>query len=360
MNTKKLLIVAAMLGSALAVLGLALKSPEDEAAAGDLPTTRATMETLTVTATAIGTLELEVGAEVKVGSRLSGVVAALEVGVGDEVRRGDLLAVLDDAEWRTRVAALEAELAEATARLGYARLESRALEGIDVTTPIERAAARKDVAVLEAEIERIRARLAEAEIELGYTRIVAPVSGTIASVSTYEGETVAASFAAPTFVTIVDLNRLEVRAYVDETDIGRVAPGRPATFRVDAYPGRDIEGVVAAIYPKAELVNNVVNYVAIIAIVDDDPPLLRPEMTARVSLVLDRRESALTVPRSALLREGEKNAVVVRAAGGWRVVPVETGLFTTRRIEITGGLGAGTEVLTDAERWHEMQMEDTR
>ncbi len=90
------------------------------------------------------------------------------------------------------------------------------------------------------------------------------MAGVVASVSTQEGETVAASFAAPTFVTLLDLARLEVWAYVDETDIGRIHRGQDATFTVDTYGDDEFAGRVTAIYPQAEIRDNVVNYVAVI------------------------------------------------------------------------------------------------
>ena len=271
----------------------------DQAGAAEV---RAVRRTLTVSTVAIGTVKPKVGAEVKVGSRLSGVVRELAVNVGDVVGQGDLLALLDDAEWRVRVAALEAELGEA------------------------------------------EAELAEARIQLGYTRITAPVGGTIASVSTYEGETVAASFAAPTFVTIVDLARLEVHAFVDETDVGRVHVGQPVTLRIDAFPGHELTGVVDAINPKAELVNNVVNYVAVVDIVGAEELEIRPEMTARVDFALERRADVVTVPRSALLREDGETFVAVRTADGWRKTPVRIGLATPQHVEIVAGLDEGAAI----------------
>src|SRR6185436_14338632 len=87
-----------------------------------------------------------------------------------------------------------------------------------------------------------RAALASAETQLGYARIHAPIAGVVASVATQEGETVAASLAAPTFVTLLDLSRLELLTYVDETDIGRVRPGQEVRFTVDTYPGHDFPG----------------------------------------------------------------------------------------------------------------------
>jgi macrolide-specific efflux system membrane fusion protein len=325
-----------------------------------IATVRAAREVLTVSAVALGTVKPQVGAEVKVGSRLSGVVAELAVGIGDVVQQGDLLALLDDREWRARVAALEAELAEMMARHDYARAQLAAVAAAGVAAPLERANTRKELAVLEAAADRVRARLGEAQIQLGYARITAPVAGTIASVSTYEGETVAASFAAPTFVTIVDLARLEIHAFVDETDIGLVREGQPVTFRVDAYAGRELRGAVSTIRPMAELVNNVVNYVAIVDIDDAGTGVvLRPEMTAHVSFELARNANALAVPRSAVLREGGTTYVFVRDERAFRKTPVETGLTTPQRIEITAGLADGAVLVTDAPRWQEQQSEES-
>lgn len=346
---RKLVPTTFVLAVGAAALMIYLRVPATDGAGGEsVPTVRVARGDLVVSTVALGTVKPMVGAEVKVGSRLSGVVEKLHVGIGDVVRKGDVLAELEDADWRVRVAGLEAEVAESAARLEYARARLRAAEAVADTPELDRASARMDVAVLEAGIERVRARLAEARLQLGYTRIAAPVDGTIASVSTYEGETVAASFAAPTFVSIVDLGRLEVHAYVDESDVGRVEVGQPATFSVDAHPGRELEGVVTAIRPKAEIVNNVVNYVAIITAGDAGDVTLRPEMTARVGFVLDRRENALSVPRSALVTGGGASFVLEATASGWRKAPVRTGLFTTQRIEITDGLEEGAVVIANA------------
>lgn len=233
---------------------------------------------------AVGIVKSQVGAEVKVGSQLSGVVQKLHVGVGDFVERGAPLADLDDAQWRARVTSLEAELAAAIAEMEFARSDVSRMERVVSFSPAQVENGQRNLQVREAMVQQARARLAEARVQLGYTRIRAPIAGTVASVSTYEGETVAAAFAAPTFVTIMDLGRLELQAYVDEHDIGTVRAGQLVTFRIDAFRDRELKGTVRAIYPRPQLVNNVVNY---IVIVDFDIPgdlTLRPEMTAHVKL----------------------------------------------------------------------------
>ena len=232
---------------------------------------------------AVGIVKSQIGAEVKVGSQLSGIVAKLHVNVGDAVKRGDALAELDDAQWRARVTSLEAELAAAGAELAYARSDVSRMERVASYSPAQVENGRRNVQVREAMMGQTRARLDEARVELGYTRIRAPIAGTVASVSTYEGETVAAAFAAPTFVTIVDLKRLELQAFVDEHDIGTVRTGERVRFRVDAFRDRDLVGTVRAIYPKPQLLNNVVNYIVIVDFENPTDLIVRPEMTAHVT-----------------------------------------------------------------------------
>jgi HlyD family secretion protein len=344
--------IIVIIGAAAAALYLRVSSAPSPAAA-DAATggteVWAERRTLTVSTVAIGTVKPKVGAEVKVGSRLSGVVEELAVNIGDVVEQGDLLALLADAEWQVRVAALEAELDEAEAELAYAESQLARVDALDDTIAFsELDGARRNVSVRRAAVAKATARLAEARIQLGYTRITAPVGGTIASVATYEGETVAASLAAPTFVTIVDLARLEVHAFVDETDVGRVHVGQPVTLRIDAFPGHELAGVVDAINPKAELVNNVVNYVAIVDIVGAEQLAIRPEMTARVDFALERRSDVVTVPRSALRREDGETFVAVRTADGWRKAPVQVGLATPQHVEIVAGLEEGTAILSQS------------
>lgn len=316
------------------------------------PELRVTRTTLAETAVAIGSVRPKVGAEVKVGSRISGVVTQLNVEVGDRVEQGDLLASLEDADWRARTDVLRAQLASAVAEEEQAATDlDRAQRLGDLVPQYDVDRARTNLKVRRAEVRRVRAAVAEAEVSLRQTVIRAPVQGTIGSVSTYRGETIAASLASPTFVTIVDLDRLEVQTYVDETDIGRVREGQAVTFRVDAFPGRELDGVVDAIYPKAQLVNNVVNYIVIVGIRDNQGLPIRPEMTAHVTFLLDRREGVLAVPRGAVVRQSGRTFVVVRKGLEWVEQRITTGMQTTQSVEITSGLEEGQTILADRKFW---------
>jgi RND family efflux transporter MFP subunit len=194
----------------------------------------------------------------------------------------------------------------------------------------------------EADVERARATLDSALVERSFTVLRSPISGIVASVSTQEGETVAAGLNAPTFVTMVDLDRLQVNAYVDE-----VKAGQPAVFTVDAFPARDFKGRVAAIYPTATIQDNVVKYVVALAIADDYRGLLRPEMTAGVRIQVEER-TVLAVPTRAIRREDARSVVYVLKDGRPAARHVRVGWRDGPWAEIAEGLVAGERILLDA------------
>jgi RND family efflux transporter MFP subunit len=185
---------------------------------------------------------------------VSGVLRELHVTVGDAVAEGQLLAVLDTAELQARRDQVAAALESARTELEFARLTwergRQLLDGAAITLA-EYEVMERAYRTADARARETGSGLAGAEIQLAYTRIRAPIAGVVAEVATQVGETVAASLASPTFLTIVDLDRLEVRAYVDETDIGRIRPGQGVSFVVDvlAIPNgairRDQDGVFA-------------------------------------------------------------------------------------------------------------------
>jgi RND family efflux transporter MFP subunit len=272
------------------VLGIAIVLAGCKAA--DAPPQRAVVEQRTPRnaqrgVKATGVIKPMIGAEVRVGSRISGVVRRLFVRIGDRVEKGQLLAELDDRDLVARRAEAFASLHLANANLDYARADlsrKRELRASALLAPSDLDVAERAFAVAQQQRAGAQASLDVAVTQLGYGRIVAPIDGVVASVSTQEGETVAASFATPTFVTLVDLTRLEVWAYVDETDIGRIRIGQPATFTVDTYGATAFAGEVAAIYPKAEIRDNVVNYVTVIRFTTPPDKVLRPDMTTTVRI----------------------------------------------------------------------------
>lgn len=344
---------AALAGVVIVAAGACFLPINDaDSTPGERRTTRAILSTIDDSITATGVIRPVTGAEVNVGSRISGTVVSLPVEVGDRVEEGELLAELDATALQAEVDQAAADVALAVPRVRLAestlaRREELRANGLVSEEDIE--IARRDLEVARAQLEANHARLRSAEIALGYTRISAPISGVVAEVSTREGETVAAAFAAPNFVTIIDLDRLEVLAYVDETDIGRVRVGQQASFSVDTFPGVDFPARVMAIQPRAELQRSVVNYVVRLAFERPADFTLRPEMTAHVQVLIEQRERVLTTARATIKRSTGRQYVVVQRDGEWVEQDVTTGWRSENSVEILSGLREG-EVLALNER----------
>ncbi|MFW6206349.1 MAG: efflux RND transporter periplasmic adaptor subunit [Gemmatimonadota bacterium] len=342
-------IVAAIIAisAASGSVGCSLPSGEEDEETA-YRTAVATRRDISSSVLATGIVKPKVGAEVRVGSRISGIVKTLHANVGDLVREGDLIAELDSSELAAKHEEARAALETARADYAYARRDlerQQRLKESDVVSDDHLNLTEKLFHIARARQEQAEANLESARLQLGYTKLRAPIHGTVASVSTQEGETVAASLAAPTFVTIIDLNRLEVRAYVDETDIGRVRVGQGATFTVDTYRDIEFEGEVSAIYPQAEIQDNVVNYIAAIDIAESRGETLRPEMTTTVLIELESRKDVLAVPTSALQRGRDGMAVTIPGEKGPTRQLVETGWSSDGHTEIKAGLGEGDTVI---------------
>ncbi len=350
---------------------------------------------------ATGAVQPQIGAEVRVGARVSGKVERLLANIGDSVARGQVVAQLEKADLEAVVAQRRAELELAEAKLAavesllpkeiekaQADLEeseathmlaekelarTRQLHERKVMTleDLDRAEERFSVArarvtsagkALElveirygedrrqahAEVARARSALENAQVQLSYATITSPIDGVIASVSTEEGETVAAAMQAPTFVTVIDLNRLQVDAFVDEVDIGKVQVGQRAVFTVDAFPANEFAGRVAAIYPKAIIQDNVVNYDVVIDIETPYHGLLRPEMTASVTIFLEQREGVLAIPTRAVRRERGRTIVYALDRGEVQPREVKLGWRDGPWVEVASGLQEGETILLEA------------
>jgi macrolide-specific efflux system membrane fusion protein len=364
-------------------------------------TARVTRRDLVSSVLATGAVKPQVGAEVRVGARISGKVEHLYANIGDMVKKGQVIAELEKADLEAKVNQRAAELRMAEAKLSAVKsLRPREIEKAEADVAQWQATvelnkkdlarqeellkqdftsqqvcdrAKEQLAVAEAHLgsvrkalelaqtgyqedlkqaaiegERAEAALADAKVQLSYATITAPIDGVIGSVSTQEGETVAAGLNSPTFVTIIDLDRLQVDTFVDEVDIGKVKPGQTATFTVDSFPSREFAGKVVAIYPKAVIQENVVNYDVVVEITDAYDGVLRPEMTASVTIFLEARENVLTVPVKAVKREKGKSVVYVLANGLPQPREVKVGWKDSQWIEVLSGIEEGQTVLLEA------------
>jgi HlyD family secretion protein len=174
----------------------------------------------------------------------------------------------------------------------------------------------------QAQVQQTTAALSQSQADLDHTRIVAPVDGTVVARRMDVGQTVAASFQAPTIFEIAqDLTKMQVDTSVDEADIGRVEAGQTATFTVDAYPGRTFRGTVAQLRKAPINVQNVITYDVVVGVDNSDLKLF-PGMTASVRIMTERRENVLRVPNSALrVRLADAEGTAIPGKGGARRTP---------------------------------------
>jgi HlyD family secretion protein len=346
---------------------------------------------------ATGTVSLETGAEVKIGARISGQLEKLRVKIGDIVKAGDLIAVIEHEDLLARVAKFQADLRAEEVKLEKTRVEGpleirkdkAALEEITVQLRLagktlkrnldlrekgfvstsavdeaeekvevlkakiklaqeelrlQEAKLKNNILLADAGVNKAQANLMEEEIQLSYANITAPIDGVVAYVSTQEGETVIASLNAPTFVTLIDLRKLEVTVFVDETDIGRIKTGQQAIFTVDAYAEKFFTGRVREIHPKAVIKDNVVNYEVILEIERKNVSFLRPEMTANVVVTTGTRSQALAIPKEAVKKMGKKSLAIVKVNGELIEKPIETGWRDEGFVEIISGLNENDKV----------------
>ena len=240
---------------------------------------------------------------VNVGSQVSGIVKKLYADFNDHVQAGQILLELDPALNQAQLQQSMANVSNAKASLELALANETRMSTLyaqeyvsrqDLDTAVQALkSAQAQLAVAEAQAERDRTNL-------DYTVIRSPVSGVVVSRLVDVGQTVAASFQAPTLFTIAqDLSKMQIDSSYAEADVGSIRVGQPTTFRVDAFPDRSFNGVVRQVRLNPTTQQNVVTYDVVIA-VDNADQVLMPGMTAYVSILIAQRKDALLVPNAAL------------------------------------------------------------
>ncbi len=348
---KPAVAAAAGIGAVLVVAGAAWwvsggsrnAAASNAAAVRTVTPTRRTVESSVI---ATGVVRLKVGAEVRVGAQVSGIVEELNVTVGAQVKQGDVLARIDSRGLQARLAQARAQIAVIDREVERARVERSRVERLverQLVATSDVDDRRMALAEAEARLEKARRDAAVVETELGYAVIRAPIAGTVASVATQKGETVATAFTAPTFVTIIGDNALQLVALVDETDIGAVTAGNPVSFTVEAYPTDEFTGRVERIAPKGTIISGVVNYEVVIAI-EGAASRLKPDMTANISIRTAQRE-ALVLPNEAVQRDGAERFVYVEENGRPARREVSVGSRSGGFTEVRRGVAAQDRVI---------------
>jgi len=306
--------------------------------------------------TASGTLSAIV--TVQVGSQVSGRIAALYADFNSPVKKGQLIAKIDPPlfqasvdQSRANLAAAQGNLAKAKvqavdARRQYQRQKELAARQLNAQADLDTAQANADAAdaqvtASEGVVAQTRAALQSADVNLAYTNILSPTSGTVISRNVDVGQTVAASLQAPTiFVIAEDLAKMQVDTSVSEADVGRLKSGMSASFTVDAYPGEVFRGQVRQIRNAPQTVQNVVTYDAVID-VDNSELKLKPGMTANVTFVYAEKDDVLKVPNSALRFRPPPSLLGDAKGGGAGGRPGGTGAAGATGGGTVGGTGGG-------------------
>ncbi|HPH42553.1 MAG TPA: efflux RND transporter periplasmic adaptor subunit [Syntrophorhabdaceae bacterium] len=309
-----------------------------------------------------GIIKAQVGAIVKVGTRATGELIQLRYQVGDYVKKGELIAKIDDREKIANHRNLKAQIEEQRkdlaakeaqyqySKINYEREERLLKQEFTTRDSVDKAKRELDVAIAQVELGRAKVMAAEEslkalEVSLSYNKIYAPISGYVSQVTTQEGETVVAGLSAVNLITVIDASKLEMWIYVDETDIGRVKPGMKVEYWVDAYRDRRFSGNISLIYPQPEIKENIVYYLAIVKIDPKDTTLLKPEMTTHVRIIISEKTDVLVVPNGSVRFESGKNIVYVKSKDKTERKEVIPGIRDDKFTEIITGLSENEHVV---------------
>lgn len=348
-----------------------------------------------------GIIKPQVGAQVKVGTRATGTLMKLAFQVGDYVKKGQLIAIIDDRQILTDIENAKANLAYAEQNLKlimdtypfkikeqeainkslhaqseYAaanlkRQEELYKKGFATEDEIDRAKReflvnssqleqgiatlkrlkeeyQNQLKLAQANVLQNKARLKNLEVSLSYTRIYAPVTGIVSQVSTQEGEMVVSGLSTTNLITILDPTKLEIWIYIDETDIGKVKEKMDVEYWVDAYRNKIFKGVISTIYPQPEVKDNIVYYLATVKVKPEDTIYLKPEMTVHAKIISEKKKDVLVVPNKAIKFENGNYVVYVPKDGKKLAVVVKTGVRDETYTEILDGLKEGDLILVES------------
>lgn len=359
-----LLALVLLVGGLAAVYGYQQSQQRKQADAAASDTVAVTRVTLDDIVTAQGKLEPK--SYVDVGAQVSGQLKKLYFQIGDTVQKGALVAELDPRVYAARVdadlanlKALQAQLREQEAQVELAeqqlhRTEKLLKKGAVTTDAMEQSettlkavSARKDA--LEAQIEAQRSNLQGDKTNLGYTKIYAPMDGTVVVQDVREGQTLNAVQQTPVIMRIADLAVMTVRAQIAEADVMRLQTGMAVEFSTLGDLDRKWQGRLRQLLPTPEVVNDVVLFNALVD-VDNAERLLMSGMSTQLFFIVQRAENVLAIPQGALLRKAsaaDDDRYVVEVVEGKQRLEktVSTGVSTRNQVEVVAGLQEGELVV---------------
>jgi HlyD family secretion protein len=359
------------------------------------PSQLAKAENADIARSVVATGKVQPITKVEVKSKASGIVTRLDTDINAVVRKGQVLAQLDQQEVLDQVAAQKAtlEAAESNLRAASAAIEydkvnaeapdlpmwkntyNRALEmskdGVVSRQSLDDAQQKylaavnvRDKAVsqiavdtskmhqAQAQVAQAQASLKQLEDQLSYTTIVSPMDGVILSRDVEVGDAVSSILVlgstATLVMTIGDTHQVYVQGKVDESGIGQVYLGQPARIKVESFKDKTFLGKVTRIAPLGVEKDNVTTFEVRVSI-DNPGGELKANMTANAEILLDEHKNVLTVPEQAVLYDKDRNASVevpdTAQKNGRRKVTITAGISNGTKTEVLGGLKSGDTVI---------------
>ena len=320
---------------------------------------------------------------IDVGAQVSGQIKKLYVKLGDQVKKGDMIASIDSSTQQNSIDNKEAQLAIYKAQLESAKValniaktqfdRENALFTKNATSKQEFESAKNTYSAnsakikeLEAQIKQTNIELSTAKINLGYTKITAPRDGTVVSVQVEEGQTVNANQTTPTIVNIADLSRVKMKMQIAEGDITKIKVGTPVEYSILSEPTKKFQTTVSSIdpglttlsdgsygssssskssYSSSSSSSSAVYYYAQ-SIVDNKDGILRIGMTTQNELLIANVEGAIIVPSIGIKKDENGTFVYLLKDGKPVKTAVKTGIKDNLDTQIISGINEGDEIIT--------------
>ena len=374
MTRKTTLRLAALALGLIALAGLVKWQFFPAAAAPSFVTATATTTDLQDTVLATGVLQAF--KQVSVGAQVSGQLKSLKVALGDKVKAGQLVGEIDSVPQQNAVRNAEAALANVEAQLraqkatqaqtALALQRQKELRAADASAraDFEAAQAANDLALanidgLKAQIMQAQVTLDTAKVNMGYTRIVAPIDGQVVAIVTQQGQTVNANQATPTIIKLAQTETMTVKTQISEADVTRVKIGQKVVFTILGEPNKRYTATLRAIEPAPDSIltestaatsattSTAIYYNGLFDAPNEDGKL-RISMTAQVQIVRAEAPGALTIPATALGARGKDGSYTVRVVGAdGQAQPrsIKIGLNNNVAAQVLEGLNEGDKVV---------------